>query len=84
MAFLSASYSNIPSEIASIPCIFPCYRELDQRTVRSRLDPPPDKSRNIVAIKIHHFVPRERKVVYKLLFRVVRRIDFGNCAELGI
>ena len=38
----------------------------------------------IVAIKVHHLVPRSREVLHKRLLRVVRCIDFCECTKLGV
>src|ERR1700676_3327302 len=44
----------------------------------------PPTSGNIVAIKVHHLVPRSREVLHKRLLRVVTRIDFRECPQLGL
>src|SRR5438309_354487 len=41
-------------------------------------------SGEVVAIKVHYFVPRSREVLHKRLFRVVTCIDFCDCSELGV
>ncbi len=41
-------------------------------------------SGKIVAIKVHYLVPRSCEVLHKRLLRVVRRIDFCDCTELGV
>src|SRR6266567_9497414 len=41
-------------------------------------------SSKVVAIKIHYLVPRSREVLDKRLLRVVTRIDFCDCPELGV
>src|SRR5260221_4470091 len=38
----------------------------------------------VVAIKVHHLVPRRHEVFYKRLLRVVTCIDFRYCSELGV
>src|SRR5271169_5418318 len=41
-------------------------------------------SGKVVAIKVRYLVPRSREVLHKRLLRVVRRIDFCDCSELGV
>src|ERR1035441_706387 len=44
----------------------------------------PSSSVKVVAIEVHHLVPRSREVLHKRLLRVVTCIDFRDCAELGV
>src|ERR1019366_10103455 len=41
-------------------------------------------SGKVVAIQVHHLVPRSHEVLHKRLLRVVTCIDFRDCPELGV
>ena len=41
-------------------------------------------SGKVVAIEVHHLVPRSHEVLHKRLLRVVTCIDFRDCPELGV
>ena len=38
----------------------------------------------VVAIEVHHLVPRSHEVFHERLLRVVACIDFSDCPELGV
>src|SRR5215510_13898875 len=42
------------------------------------------RSGQVVAIEVHHLVPRSHEVLHKRLLRVVTSIDFRDCPELGV
>ena len=44
----------------------------------------PPSSGKVVAIKVHHLVPRSHEVLHKRLLRVVTCIDFREGPELGV
>src|SRR6478752_1289876 len=50
------------------------------------LDSPifPPSLGQIVAIQVHHFVPRSHEVLHKRLLRVAARVNFRERAELGV
>src|SRR5208337_1046287 len=44
----------------------------------------PPSSGKVVAIKVHHFVPRSHEVLHKRLLRVLTCVDFRDCPELRV
>ena len=56
----------------------------------SHCEPPPQvaiagaKSRQVVAIQVHHLVPGRHEVTHKRLLSIVARIDFRDGSKLGV
>src|ERR1035441_2093726 len=45
---------------------------------------PAASSGKVVAIEVHHLVPRSYEVLHKRLLRVVTCVGFRDCPELGV
>src|SRR6266478_2129538 len=81
----STSSSNWPPELAASTEPPPNSCELIERQSKAATRPSfPPSSGKVVAIKVHHLFPRSREVLHKRLLRVVARIDFRECPELGV
>src|SRR5713101_1718039 len=81
----STSSSHWPPELAASAESPPNSRELIERQSKAATRPSfPPSSGKVVAIKVHHLVPRSHEVLHKRLLRVVARIDFRECPELGV
>src|SRR5260370_19358421 len=81
----STSQSNWPPELAASTEPPPNSCELIERQSKAATRPSfPPSSGKVVAIKVHHLFPRSHEVLHKRLLRVVARIDFRQCPELGV
>src|SRR5713226_3193648 len=81
----STSSSNWPPELAASTESPPNSCELIERQSKAATLPSlPPSSGKVVAIKVHHLVPRSHEVLHKRLLRVVTCIDFRDCSELGV
>src|SRR5713226_4631219 len=81
----STSSSNWPPELAASTESPPNSCELIERQSKAATLPSlPPSSGKVVAIKVHHLVPRSHEVLHKRLLRVVTCVNFRNCSELGV
>src|SRR5713226_6286966 len=81
----STSSSNWPPELAASTESPPNSCELIERKSKAATLPSfPPSSGKVVAIKVHHLVPRSHEVLHKRVLRVVTCIDFRDCSELGV